>query len=103
MVHQMQDMLWTDMPYVVLYNSQTLQAYRTDRVTGFQIQPDKIGDLLAFYGPLSVISIHPPVATSTATKSSSSSTIWIVVVVVLLLAAVVWFVLRRRRDEDDQA
>ena len=102
-VHQMQDMLWRDMPYVVIYNAQTLQAYRSDRVTGFQIQPDKIGDLLAAYGPLSFISMHPPVASSGAVKKSSSSTIWIVVVIVVLLLAVVWFVLRSRRSEEDEA
>ena len=46
-VHQMQSILYQYEPYIVLYNAQTLQAYRSDRVTGFLPQPEKNGDLLA--------------------------------------------------------
>lgn len=36
-VHQMQALLHRDLPYIVLYNYDSLYAYRTDRFTNFQL------------------------------------------------------------------
>ena len=38
-VHQMQQILYNDSPYVVLYYAANLQAYRADRWTGWQLAP----------------------------------------------------------------
>jgi peptide/nickel transport system substrate-binding protein len=36
-IHEMQAMLFRDLPYIVLYNYDDLSAYRTDRFTNFQL------------------------------------------------------------------
>jgi peptide/nickel transport system substrate-binding protein len=38
-VWQMQEMVFNDRPYIVLFYEDVLQAYRTDRFTGFIISP----------------------------------------------------------------
>jgi peptide/nickel transport system substrate-binding protein len=104
MVHSLQDMLWNDMPYIVMYNRDTLEAYRSDLVTGFLEQPATNGDLLATFGPLSFINIHPPTATSAATSSSSSKTwLWILLAVVVLAVIAIVVASRRRRAQEDEA
>jgi len=40
-IFQMQDLLFRDLPYIVLYNYDNVQAYRSDRFTGF---PDTIAN-----------------------------------------------------------
>ena len=50
------------MPYIVLFYDNVLQAYRSDRWTGFVQQPAEDGDLLATYGPYSFLSIRPVAA-----------------------------------------
>ena len=39
MVWQMQEMVFNDRPYIILYYDQSLEAYRTDRFTGFIESP----------------------------------------------------------------
>ncbi len=62
-VHQMQSLLYQELPAVTLYYGTSLEAYRIDQVTGFTPQPADgggvKGELLAAYGPFSFISIHP--------------------------------------------
>ena len=107
-VHQMQSILYDDQPYVMLYHSNVLQAYRSDRVTGFTPQPanngDVHGDLLATYSPFSFISIRPVTGTSgeTATKGASSM-VWIVLVIVALAVIGGFMVMRRRRAAGEDA
>ena len=38
-IYKMQEMVYNDRPYIVLYYSQTLQAYRSDRFTDFIVSP----------------------------------------------------------------
>jgi ABC-type transport system substrate-binding protein len=103
-VHQMQDMLWKDQPYIMLYYSQVLEAYGSDRVTGFVSQPQPDGDLLATYGPFSFINIRPVTAGSETAGSTSSSTwIWLIVVVAAVVLIVGGVMLSRRRSDEDEA
>jgi peptide/nickel transport system substrate-binding protein len=69
-VKQMQQMLYDDVPYVVTYYYDDLQAYRSDRFAGFQPQPEPDGVLLFQYGTFSYRNIHAP---AQAGPSSSSS------------------------------
>jgi len=59
-VKDMQRMLYVDAPYVLTYYYDDLQAYRSDRFTGFTAQPDPGGVLLFQYGTYSYRSIKPP-------------------------------------------
>ena len=49
-VKQMQQMLYDDAPYVVTVYYDDLEAYRSDRFTGFVPQPAPEGALLFQYG-----------------------------------------------------
>ncbi len=49
-VKQMQQMLYDDVPYVVTWYSDNLEAYRSDRFTGFIGQPEGSGSLIMQYG-----------------------------------------------------
>ena len=58
-VKQMQKMLYDDAPYVVTYYYANLEAYRSDRFTNFQPQPDPKGSLLFQYGTYSYRYVEP--------------------------------------------
>ena len=105
-VHRMQAILYRDEPEILLFYGATLEAYRTDRVTGFTPQPADSatvkGDLLAGYGPFSFISIRPVSGTSGLPSGGAGPGLWIALVVGLVVVAIVvatagW---RRRRDPD---
>jgi len=102
-VQRMQEMLWQDQPYIVVAYTDQLEGYRTDRFTGFVTQPEKVGDLLATWGPLAFISIHPVTATSGETKGSSgvSAGIWIGIVVALIVVIGGIMLARRRSGADE--
>ena len=51
LIKEMQLQVYEDVPYIVLYYDNVLQAYRSDRWTGFVPQPAQDGDLLSTYGP----------------------------------------------------
>jgi peptide/nickel transport system substrate-binding protein len=101
----MQSILYDDQPYIMLYYSNVLEAYRTDRVSGFTPQPadapDAKGDLLATFGPFSFISIHPASGDSGgAFTKGVSSIVWIVLLIAGLAIAVVVLKRRRRTEEE---
>jgi peptide/nickel transport system substrate-binding protein len=106
-VHQMQAILYQDQPYIMLVYAPTLEAYRTDHVTGFTPQPGDSatlkGDLLAAYGPFSFISIRP--ASSTAGTASGtkgiSAGVWIGIIAAIIVALGGVTMLRRRRVSDE--
>jgi peptide/nickel transport system substrate-binding protein len=105
MIHQMQGILYQDEPYVVLYNAQTLEAYRSDRVTGLVSQPSDNGDLLATLGPLGFISIQPATGAAAAASSGSiSAGVWILIAALIAVVVVAIVLLsRRRRSAEDAA
>ena len=106
-VHQMQAIIYRDQPYITLYYNATLEAYRSDRVTGFTSQPADSGsvkgDILATYGPFSFISIRPASANlaGTAAKGASGS-VWIIIIAVLAVLVGGFLLLRGRRRVDDE-
>jgi peptide/nickel transport system substrate-binding protein len=95
-------MLYDDAPYDVLYYYANLEAYRSDRFTNFQPQPDPKGSLLFQYGTYSYRYIEP--VTATAPTSSSSTGLWIGLaagaLVVLGLGG--FLVTRSRRTAEDR-
>jgi peptide/nickel transport system substrate-binding protein len=103
-VHQMQQILWDQMPYVMIAYTDALEAYRTDRFSNFTPQPGEEGDLLATWGPFSFISITP-VAGTTENRSSGGIPVgvWIALIGVIAAVVAVLAVSRRRRMDEDQA
>jgi peptide/nickel transport system substrate-binding protein len=105
-VNQMQQMLYDDTPYIITYYYDDLEAYRSDRFTGFQPQPDPNGSLLFQYGTWSYENIKPVTAVSQgqADGSTSSSTLnWVLIgglLALVVIVVVVGLALRRGRDRD---
>ena len=58
-VKQMQQILYDAAPYVVTYYYDNLEAYRSDRFTGFVGQPEGSGSLLFQYGVYSYANVAP--------------------------------------------
>jgi len=104
-VKAMQKMLYDDAPYVVLVYYDNLEAYRSDRFTGFLPQPDPDGSLLFQYGTHSYRSIKPVTkATDKADDSSTSPGLVIggVVVGAAVVGGLVFLGLRGRRRPDSE-
>ncbi len=103
-VHQMQAILYRDQPYVVLWNDALLEAWSPEW-TGFQPQPEgDFGDILATYGTLSFVSLHPATGTTAGSASSSGgipSWVWIAVAAAVI-AIVLIVVMRGRRSASDE-
>jgi peptide/nickel transport system substrate-binding protein len=101
-VNEMQQILYDDRPEIVLWYDNYLQAYRSDRWTGFVEQPSDGGSLLFQYGYHSLLNIHP---TSEGTEAGGSGGIpafvWIGAAV--LLVVIVGVVLARRRRSEEEA
>jgi peptide/nickel transport system substrate-binding protein len=102
-VHQMQDLLWQDMPYLVIGYVDLLDAYRTDKYTGYLAQPEGKGDLLATWGAFSFINLRPVSATSGEAKAAGgiSAGVWIALVVAVVVIAGGILVMRRRGESDE--
>jgi peptide/nickel transport system substrate-binding protein len=108
-VKEMQRIVYEEAPYVVLYYDRTLQAYREDRWTGFRMQPDPGGDLLAAYGPYSFISVRPKVEEEGGTGAVGGGRaagipawVWLTLVAALIAAVVLWMLFRRRAGVEDR-
>jgi peptide/nickel transport system substrate-binding protein len=55
LVHQMQQIVFDDVVYIIPYYAQSVQAYRTDRFTGWLIDAGKV----ALEDPSSLLVIEP--------------------------------------------
>jgi peptide/nickel transport system substrate-binding protein len=105
-VKKMQQILYDDAPYAVLYYYDDLQAYST-KFTGFVPQPSDHGIVLFQYGTWSYLNIHLAAddtakgAQKAADTSGSSTPLLVGGVLVVLLALGFGGVLARRRRADD--
>ena len=95
---------YEQVPGVVLAYPGTVEAYRSDRFTGWTPAPGPNGYLMPTYNYDSLVSVHP-VATSTSRAAGSSSVpgwLWLAAIGAIALVTIV-FVRRGRRRELDQA
>ncbi len=98
-IYEMQRYIYDQIPAIVLAYPKWLEAYRTDRFTGWTPAPGADGYLLPTYNYDSVVTVHPVAgATTEASSPGLPAWAWIVglAVIVLLVIAVV---LRGRRGE----
>lgn len=102
-VKQAQEWLYNNAVYSVLWYSDTLEAYRSDRFAGFVEQPSSGGSLIMQYGTYSYRNISPP---TDAAKAKGSNALLVVGVaggiVVLAALASVFVIMRRRSAADDR-
>ena len=71
-VKQMQQIIYDDVAYVVTFYYDNLEAYRSDRFTGFVGQPEGSGSLLFQYGTYSYQDIEPISGDATGGGASPS-------------------------------
>ena len=86
-VDEMQQILYDDRPEIVLYTSRTLEAYRSDRWTGFVSQPEPQGDILIQYGPYSFLSVEPKSGAATGNGGGIPAIAWVAIVAGVALIA----------------
>jgi peptide/nickel transport system substrate-binding protein len=105
----MQQILYEDVPEVVLWYDNDLQAWRSDRWEGFQFQPtpDENGEggyALFQYGNYSYLTIAPASADAGSAGGGSSGIpagVWIgIVAAVVVIIGGVLFARSRGSDED---
>jgi peptide/nickel transport system substrate-binding protein len=92
-------------PYAITFYYDDLEAYRTDRFTGWVPQPSGDGALLFQYGTWSYRNIRPVVAAAGSSSSSGGTnpTVWVLVgVVVVALIGGAFTIGRRRGTADDR-
>lgn len=98
-VREAQRRLYEQLPGVVLAYPGGVQAYRTDRFTGWVPAPGPNGYLVFGYGNWSYVNLRPVSAdASSANPDGTPMGVWIGIGAVILVALVV-VVARRRREE----
>ncbi len=104
-VDQMQQILYDDRPEIVLWYDQYLQAYRSDKWTGFVEQPSEGGTILFQYGHYSDLQIQPRSADeggggTSASDGGVSPIVWIAIAAVVVLVVAVAVGRRRGAEEE---
>ncbi|CAN5229250.1 ABC transporter substrate-binding protein [soil metagenome] len=105
-IFEMQKQLYEDAAYIVLYYDANLQAYRSDRWTGFLNQPEPDGDLLSGYGNYTFVNLRPVTKAAAGDEEEGGSAftwVWVGLVAGPLLLVAVALLIRRRKGEEDRA
>ena len=94
----MQKILYRDDPYVVLWYNVNLQAYRTDKWTGYALAPSGAG--APFWNQLraTYVALRPLRPAALPAADTSREWVWALVVAVVAVGAVAFALLRRRRN-----
>ncbi len=58
-VHQMQKLIYDEAPYIILYNRNAIEAYRTDKFEGWTKVPSKIGTTITQVNKSNFLSVKP--------------------------------------------
>jgi peptide/nickel transport system substrate-binding protein len=108
MVKQLVAISQRDLPYLVLTVDPTLQAYRTDRVSGAQrICPNDTGDIICDeVGYTAWATLGPPGANAAAVTGSDSGgngLLYVIIAVVVIAAGLIIFLIVRRRRASQEA
>jgi peptide/nickel transport system substrate-binding protein len=109
-IQEMQQVFYQQIPEVILFNDSSLQAYRSDRWTGFVNQPatndqGNVGVVLYQLGFYSYLSITPKSAgAGTQTGSGGvSAVVWIALLVATIVIIGGVMLIRRRSNDEDLA
>ncbi len=103
-IKQMQEILYYDAPYLVTAYSSIGEAWRSDRFTGFQPQPDPGGVMLVQYGVHNYLNIEP-VTDEEGSEDQNVGTGLVIgggVALAVLAAAGVVVAMRRRSTAGDR-
>ena len=100
LVHDMLTRFYTSAGYIVTATSPDLQAYRTDRFTGWLKQPAETGPVLFSNSSPTYWNLTPTGATGGGGGLSTAGIVAIVVAGAIGVALVGWFFARRRTAEE---
>jgi len=96
-VDEMQQFLYEQQPEVILIYEDQLQAYRSDRFTGYVSQPTDGGSLIQQFGYVSYVNVRPVSATqASAAAGSTKVPTWVWIPIAVVAIAVVTVLVRRR-------
>ncbi len=84
---QMQAILYRDSPYIVLWYNVNVQAYRTDRWTGWHLIPPGRGAPFKNLLKTTYIDLQPKTSGAAGNGGGTPLWLWIVIAVVVVLAA----------------
>jgi len=107
---EIQKYLYDKNPELVLFYEQDLQAYRSDRWTGFVTQPEPVGSILFAFGNESYLTLRPVGVAEAQGQDGgggtggggSSPMVWIIIAVVAIIVIVGGvMVARRGKSADD--
>jgi peptide/nickel transport system substrate-binding protein len=104
-VDEMQQILYEDRPELVLWYDNYLQAYRSDKWTGFVKQPTDGGSILFQYGHYSDLQIQPvseagPGGPGGGDDDGIQPIVWVAVVAAVVVVVAIVFGRRRRAEEE---
>jgi peptide/nickel transport system substrate-binding protein len=104
-IDQMQQILYEDKPELVLWYDNYLQAYRSDKWTGFVKQPTEGGSILFQYGHYSDLQIQPVSEAGPAGRRADEGgvppIVWIVLAAAVVVIITIVFTRRRRAEEEE--
>ena len=109
-IHEMQQIFYEEIPQIVLWYDNDLQAYRSDRWSGFVQSPEPDaegngGSILFQYTPYSYATITPASESAGTVGDSGgiSPILWAGIIVVAIAVVGGVIVARRRREDEDEA
>ena len=101
-VHQMEEILYNEGPYVILSYATNLQAYRADRWTGWVLAPNNAPAPMNNYLPDTYVSVKPATAAAETGGGglSTGAIVAIVIGIAVVVGIVIWVMMRRRGPKD---
>jgi peptide/nickel transport system substrate-binding protein len=101
-VHQMEQLLYEQGPYVVLCDNTNLQAYRTDRWTNWVLAPNNAPAPINNFLPDVYVNLKPVTAAAETGGGglSTGAIVAIVIGVAVVVGIFIWLMMRRRGPKD---
>jgi peptide/nickel transport system substrate-binding protein len=99
-IDRMQQILYKESPYLVLWYNVNLEAYRADKWTGWHLVPPGTGGPIWNLMRTTYIDLKPVTAATEGEQESGGTSVWLWLAIVAGVIIVVWIVvtvLRRRR------
>lgn len=104
-VYEMQRIVYEDTPYIVLFYDNLLEAYRTDKFTGWTTQPADGGSLGFTYGAYNYLNLKPLSASAGGSSDDGGGSTGLFLIGGLLGVAIIAFIIMRSRrgSREDRA
>jgi len=99
---KMQQIAYADAPLIVLLYQNNLQAFRTDRFTGWVNSPAPSGSVIYTWNPATYLQLMPVASSAIAPSGSTGIPIWAWGLVVLAVVVLLIALSRRRGSSEHQ-